>query len=491
MAEFKYQKIINSTIEAINSGVIRSKLLSVRQYARQHHLGISTVTLAYQELERLGWITAEPKRGYFVCPKQIAQQAPSYGNKINRVKPGQELATAVQFSFNDPNILPLSCTAPGSVLDHEALLNRLHRHALKHRPYKLIMQDPIEGILALRQEICRHLFKTGQTFSPTQIQVTNGRHEGLLIALTAVKAHRRSIAIETPISFYFQSILKQLDIEVIEVPIQTDYSRELELLNKAHEEIGFDTYLINPNFGDPTGRVLRDEDKDRLLTWAEHKGVTLIEYDRGELCFDGTRPTTLASLAKSNGHSAQLISIGDFCDTISPAIGLGYLICINTVHACQLTKQIVAEEPNITLQQMLAELMRTDNYFKLTNKLRAQLRLQHTQAQTILAPLADLGVYMSQPKGGPCIWLQLPAPCNSITLWHKVIEAKLSIAPGAMFSFNQGYAAFFRITFALPWDLGMETGLKLLVNIVTDYILSSRSESITTPLVPEVASPRQ
>ncbi len=475
MAEFKYQKIINSTIDGIHSGAISGKLLSVRQYAKQHQLGISTVTLAYQELERQGWITAEPKRGYFVCPKQTTQQAPDYGNKINRVRAGQELATAVQFSFNDPNILPLSCTAPGSVLDHEKLLNKLHRQVLKRRPYKLLMQDPIEGITALRKEICRHLFKTGQTFSPDQLLITNGRHEGLLIALTAVKARHQAIAIETPISFYFQSILKQLDIEVIEVPIQVDYQQELYLLTQAYDEIGFNTYMINPNFGDPTGRVLSDENKMQLLHWAEQRGVSIIEYDRGELYFDSTRPSTLASLAQLGHRSLQLISIGDFCDTVSPSMGLGYLVCLNTLDECLLTKQIVAEEPNLALQHMLTDMMHSDDYSKLTNKLRAQLRIQYTQTYAILEPLSHLGVYMSQPQGGPCIWLKLPAPCSSIILWQRVIDAKLSIAPGTMFSFNQEYTEFFRITFALPWEMGMESGLKQLVNIVTDYIHSSRA----------------
>lgn len=483
MAEFKYQKIINSTIEGIHSGAISGKLVSIRKYAKLHQIGISTVTLAYQELERMGWIQAEPKRGYFVSPKPKQHQPPNYGCKVNRVKAGQELATAVQFSFNDPDILPLSCTAPSSVLDHELLLNRLHRKVLKHRPYKLMMQDPIEGITELRQEICRHLFKAGQSFSPDQLLMTNGRHEGLLIALTSVKAHHQAIAIETPISFYFQSILKQLDIDVIEVPIQADYQQELSLLSQAHDELGFNTYLVNPNFGDPTGRVLCDEDKISLIQWAERRQVTIIEYDRGELCFNNARPNTLASLAQHNSHSLQLISIGDFYDTVSPSMGLGYLICINTLDTCVLTKQIVAEEPSMSLQHMLLELMRNGGYFKLINKLNNQLRLQYTQTQALLAPLAELGVYMSQPQGGPCIWLQLPPPCSSTVLWQRVIDAKLSIAPGTMFSFEQNYEAFFRITFALPWELGMEAGLKQLVNIIAEYIQEPAAKKAQAPAI--------
>ncbi|BAJ03889.1 aminotransferase-like domain-containing protein [Shewanella violacea] len=473
MAEFKYQKIVDEIIRAIESGIFsdklgRNKLESVRRYARDKGVGVSTVTQAYYELERLGWIYSEPKRGYFIASRRTLNQ-PDYGSSIKRVHGELDLASAVQYSFNDPDILPLSCTAPSTVIDQELLLNRLHKQVLRHRPYKLLMQDPIEGIPELRHEICRHLLGSGQVFEKDKVLVTNGRQEGLLLALTAAKSIGKLVAVESPVSFYFQAILKQFNGDVIEVPMQSNYTYELSLLSKAHKEQGFDTYLVNPNFADPTGRVLSVEDKRALIEWAIEHDVTLIEYDRGELYFGGRRPVTIASLVTQT-CPCRVISIGDFYDTISPAISLGYLLCSNTFVSCQFAKQTVAEEPSIALQYMVANLMSSGEYKTLLRKLRAQMNVNYQQARSLMLSVLDDSVYMSQPAGGPCIWLKLPEGYSSEKLWARVIKEKLSIAPGAMFSFTHEYDEYFRISFALPWNDKMKYGLVRLAELIQEFI---------------------
>lgn len=473
LAKFKYQNIVDEIIRAIESGIFSdksgsNKLESVRRYARDKGVGVSTVTQAYYELERLGWIYSEPKRGYFIASRRALTQ-PDYGSSIKRIHAELDLANAVQYSFNDPDILPLSCTAPCTVIDQELLLNRLHKQVLKHRPYKLLMQDPIEGIPELRHEICRHLLRSGQVFLKDQVLITNGRQEGLLLALTAAKAIGKTVAVESPVSFYFQAMLKQFNTDVIEVPMQGRYADELTLLSKAHKEQKFDTYLVNPNFADPTGRVLSVEDKQALIAWASEHDVTLIEYDRGELYFGATRPVAIVSLV-TKIRPCRVISIGDFYDTISPTISLGYLICNDTFIACQCTKQIIAEEPSIALQHMVANLMSSGEYHTLTGKLRNQMNTNYLKMKSSMSSVLGDSVYMSQPKGGPCIWFKLPEGYSSEALWSRVISEKLSIAPGSMFSFTSNYTCYFRITFALPWNNKMESGVIRLAEVIRDYL---------------------
>jgi DNA-binding transcriptional MocR family regulator len=485
MANFKYRKIVDDIIQAITLGTLQHKLDSVRDYAKIKGVGVSTVTQAYHELQRLGWIHAQPKRGYFVSHQQSvkqaithAQQQPDYGKNYNRIQAGQDLARAVQYSFNDPDILPLSCTAPSTVIDNELILIRLHKQVLKHRPYKLQMQDPIEGLLALRQQICRHLLRSGQVLSPRQVLIINGRQEGLLLALTAAKGQHQTIAASSPLSFYFQSMLSQLASDVIEVPIQANYDDELALLSAAYNTQPFDSYLIDPNFADPTGRELTPANKLALISWATDHKVTLIEYDRSEFYFATQRPVTLGALAaeqvNKNPHlsDCKVISIGDFYDTVSTSISLGYLLCINTLDACLFTRQTIAEEPGLTRQHIITNLLSSGQYQQILNKLRAQLRSNYLQTQHLLrATLADK-IYISQPDGGPTLWLKLPEGYSSETLWHRVIAAKLSIAPGSMFSLSQQYDCFFRITFGLPWNEKMQAGISTLAQVIDEYIQS-------------------
>ncbi|WP_051484730.1 PLP-dependent aminotransferase family protein [Shewanella waksmanii] len=482
MANFKYQQIVAQMISDIEAGTLQHKLPSVRSLAARKQCGVSTVVQAYHQLERLGWIEAKPKQGYFVLPKMAAETAstvPNYGRQINRVVAGLTLDAAVQYSFNDPSILPLSCTAPSTVLDLEVTLNRLHKAAIKQRPYQLWMQDPIEGVAPLRAGICQQLKLSGQFFNIDQVLITNGRQEGLLVALHAAKVLQSAIAVESPMSFYFQSMLKQLNAEVIEIPMQQDYDDELALLSAAHASKPFSGYLVNPNFADPTGRVLSETDKQKLIDWAIQHDVTLIEYDRGELYFGRHRPITLASLVAS-GSKCKLISIADFYDTVSPTISLGYLLCINTFAACQLTKQVLAEDPSIALQHMMQRMLETGDYAKHLVKLRQQIRLNYTRTMVILRPylpqLSAAGVYVSQPEGGPCLWFRLPGGYSSEQFWHVVIAQKLAIAPGSMFSLANNYSGFFRITFALPWNDEMEQGIILFARLLAEFVGGNHSD---------------
>ncbi|ACJ31496.1 Aminotransferase/transcriptional regulator, GntR family [Shewanella piezotolerans WP3] len=472
MAVFKYRKIVDEITTAIELGQLTGKLMSVRALAKQKKLGVSTVVQAYHELERLGWIVAKPKRGYFVI-STVRAKPPNYGRQINRVLAGLSLDKAVQYSFNDNDILPLSCTAPSTVIDPEQLLGQLHKKALAKRPYKLWMQDPIEGVSEFRLAICQHLSRSQQHFRYDQLLITNGRQEGLLLALIAAKALNRPIAVESPMSFYFQTMLKQFNAEVVEIPMQADYRDELALMSTAYNSQAFATYLVNPNFADPTGRVLSVSEKELLIEWAEQRDVTLIEYDRGELHFDNERPVTIASLVKEQS-SCRVICIADFYDTISPSISLGYLVCINSFDECQFAKQTVAEEPSIVLQYMLQQMMQSGRYQKHLRHLRNQLKQNYTATIALLRPhLAAINteqLYISQPAGGPCIWFKLPNNLSSHVLWHKMVEKKLSIAPGAMFTLGEGYDNFFRVTFALPWNESMIKGISLLGEIVAEFI---------------------
>ncbi|WP_170940677.1 PLP-dependent aminotransferase family protein [Pseudoalteromonas sp. NBT06-2] len=376
MSNFIYKKISSEIIQAISVGILQQgeKLDSVRKLAKKREIGVSTASHVYAELEKSGWIYAVEKKGYFVASKEnqyscINKQ--SYGDAfLSHTELSQlPLENALQYSFNDPNILPLSCTTPSTVVDAETMLNRLHRKVIKHRPYRMLMQDPNAGIKPLRDEISRHYLNSGQIINQKDLLITNGRKDGLVIAIQALKLQKSCIAIEAPCSFFFQSLLQQYNIKTTLVPIQADFRIELALLDQAFQAEKFKAYLFNPNFNDPTGRVLSTKEKRQIITWAEKNDVVLIEYDRSELHFFGQRPKSISSLLSENSK-CRVISIVDFYDTVSASISLGYLICKNTYKECLFAKQINSEEPNICLQYILLEMMQSGEYQKFVDKVR-------------------------------------------------------------------------------------------------------------------------
>ena len=472
MAQFKYQQHCNAIIAAINDGTLQhgDKLESVRALAKRGGIGVSTAAHVYSELERQGWVKAVPKKGYFVFRPKAAV-TPSYGEHFVgssdlRALP---LQTAVQYSLSMHDVLPLSCTAPSSVLDAEQMLNTAHRSALKARPYQLIYSDYHEDTTALRKAIAAHLYKDGIQVQPNDILLTNGRSDGLAIALRACGLLQGTVAIEAPSSYFFQAVLQQHGVETLAIPMQPGFDDELALLDKAHKQSGFGAYLFNPNYNDPTGRVLTVEQKRQFIEWAMKAGVTLIEYDRSELHFGEHRPVTTSALVDRH-ERCRVISISDFYDTLSDRFGLGYLICRNTRQDCELSGQIASESPLMASQQMMLSMLASGAYRRHVNKLRRQLASQCQRMQAILEPVLDERVYISRPEGGPCLWIGLPEGYSSQDLWQRLIEQKVAIAPGCLFTNTPQFDHYFRVTFGLPWDDWMEQGVHALGRTMAEIL---------------------
>jgi len=199
-----------------------------------------------------------------------------------------------------------------------------------------------------------------------------------------------------------------------------------------------------------------------------------IKYDRGDLYFSGQRPAPLTTLLSENSN-CQIITIADFYDTVSDRLGMGYLICKNTYKQCVFSQQATSDYPMVSLQLMLLELFKTGHYQKLLTKIRGQLTQQCVWMKRILTEQLRLEIesgelYISEPSGGPCLWIGLPEGYSSHLLWEKLIEQNIAIAPGGMFVKQEVFERYFRVTFGLPWDEEMGRGVELLAKTIKLYL---------------------
>ncbi|MBM7074455.1 GntR family transcriptional regulator [Shewanella sp. 202IG2-18] len=143
MNNYKYKQLWGLLNKQIDSGVLVEKLPSVRQFAAENDVSISTVLKAYAELETQGKVVAEPKRGYFIQQPQFhpsqryIYHGYNYGAHSVSVSLGKDIYQEVQYSLNDPSLLPLSSTAPSSVVDSSLQLTRLARKCLTAEIFKL------------------------------------------------------------------------------------------------------------------------------------------------------------------------------------------------------------------------------------------------------------------------------------------------------------------------------------------------------------------
>ncbi len=457
MSDFKYQTLQQTIEEGIKSGVYTDKLPSVRNLAKTNQVSIATVQKCYETLERMGLIEAKPKRGYFVC-SQSKSELDDYGSDYYLVEGGLVEEEQVLSSLNDESLITMSSTAPSSVVNNEPIISKHHKKVFDKSIYQYQVNDEIQGSSSLRQTLSQFLLRQGQQISPADLHIVSGRREGLLVALIGTQSVGGTIAVESPTSFYFKSVVSRVCKNVVEIPLQTDFQQELALLDAAYLEHKFSTYLVNPSFQDPTGRLLSDSNKLDLLNWAKRRQVTLIEYDRSELYLGSCKPKSLTHLAREV-KGVSVVGIQDFFDTISTRINMGFLLTVNTADMISNAQHTVTEEANLHTQNILQSLIHSGQYEKLLDKLRTQLRQNYFKTQQLLIDnLPDSAKYRAI-KGGPCLWFKSEQK-SSLEIWRILIEQGVAIAPGNMFGFHCNFEDYFRITFALPWNTELALAIK-------------------------------
>jgi DNA-binding transcriptional MocR family regulator len=76
------------------------------------------------------------------------------------------------------------------------------------------------------------------------------------------------------------------------------------------------------------------------------------------------------------------------------------------------------------------------------------------------------GTKATRPTGGMCLWVELPSEVSALTVFHRAMAAKISTAPGPLFSAKQRFHNFIRLNFGNPWTERIEGAVQQLGNIV-------------------------
>ena len=76
------------------------------------------------------------------------------------------------------------------------------------------------------------------------------------------------------------------------------------------------------------------------------------------------------------------------------------------------------------------------------------------------------GTKVTRPSGGMCLWIELPPVINALAVYEQALAAKISIAPGPIFSAKQKFQNFIRLNCGNPWSDAIENAIRKLGQII-------------------------
>lgn len=469
-----YLQVADGLERMIDDDILKigDKLPSVRVLSDEYGISMGTAFQAYYHLEGKGLIESRPKSGYYVrfnhrrfpdLPKMIQPDSISHDVSVKEMIGSIYSDIA---SLKD-KVINFALAVPDASLLPIAKINKSVMAALRNNKDSCINYEHTQGNIELRKQISKLAFNWGGKINPNDIIITGGCLEAMILCIKAVTKPGDTVAVESPNYFGVLQALESMELKVVEISSSPVTGLELDSLGKAIKKYPIKACVVVPNFNNPLGGCMPDENKKKLVEIITKNNIPLIEDDiYGELYFGKKRPRT----CKYYDTKGMVMHCSSLSKSLSPGYRIGWTIPGKFFEQVKQIKRIHnISSPTLT-QAAMAHFLQNGRYEYHLKNLRKAL---HTQCLKYVQAIIDhfpADTKVSRPLGGFVLWVQLNKKVNTFKLRTDAIRHNISIVPGKIFSASCNYNHFIRISFGKPWNDDADYGLMMLGKLIKKMI---------------------
>lgn len=467
---FRYEKVADRVARMIEAGTIRpgERVPSVRKLSRESGVSISTILQAYLWLESRGFIEARPQSGFYarinprrLPPEPEVSSPPTMAGPVNL----GDLVVQVMQAARDPEFVPFGAACPSPQLFPTERLHRAQSSVIRRIGAQAHTYDISPGNQELRRQIARRSIHAGCDLTTEDIVITCGCIEALNLCLRAVTSPGDVVAVESPTYFGILQILENLKLKALEVATHPRDGVDLAALQTALRKQKVAACLLMPNFHNPLGGCMPEENKKELVKMLASKDIPLIEDDiYGDLPYGPRRPVT----AKSFDQKGLVLLCSSFSKILSPGYRIGWTAPGRFQKKVDRLKLMSTMGTGTLPQLVLAEFLNRGRYDRYLKSIRTAYQ---SQAQLIAEGVGKYfpqGTRVTRPSGGVVLWVEMPPSVDAVELYRRAFEKKISIAPGNIFSCKKQYRNFIRLNCGQIWSDRLDRALLTLGQMAHD-----------------------
>lgn len=434
---FAYQAVyryLSTLVNEVAPGT-RKKLPSLRDLSRRLKVSISTIQYAYSLLESEGRIYSVAKSGYFAMPPG------SRGVCQNE----KDMLQTMQYYANRPDMLVLSRVEPTALMSLDNPLLMLERELLRQNPrWQGSIRQPC-GELELRAALAARYTRSAQHYwCADDVYIGVDVRAVLEIMLSALELRGSTVLVSSPCSWMILRVLQAAGLRIIEVPLCQAGRLDLEQFKRLLRSEPVRLVLLCSGVNAPQGSLMPESDKRAIARLLEFHGTWLLENDLdGEFCFGDEPGQKLRDLVNPD----RLLVFSSLERIDGPEAPYGYLLSRH--FSAQLQRHFL-------LRSFRMPPVRQRAIARLYRKGRVDLHLQHLRRylQECLHGLArqlqeHLGeqLHLSLPMGGAGLWTRVVEPVEPRRVFERLLERRIVIAPGEIFSLQGLHRQYFRLGF--------------------------------------------
>lgn len=477
--KFLYVRLANEMEQQILSGEYGAgeKLPSLRKLHASTGRSISTVYQAYVELENRGVVEVREKSGFYARPLlSNILPLPSKGRK--QVKPHKVtinvLSAIHQNVLNNPKMLPFgTAMAAAELLPGKQLAAAVRSVAAGYQNSDRLGYGFPTGEPELQKEIAKRHIGFQEKVEKEEIIITHGCMNAIDLCLRSVARPGDTILLESPTFLCYLQLIEDLNMKALEVPADPDKGLNMNILLQILDEHDVRAALLNSTFHNPLGYDMEESCKRQLVEIFAERGVPIIEDDiYGELYFGETRPTPLKAFDQQGG----VLYCSSFSKSLAPDLRVGWTMpgrFREKVKRLKFNATISSAQLN---QLVVAEFLGSGAYDRHLRRMRNNLKKQASEMALAIARHFPKATKISAPKGGLCLWVELPDSVDSLQLFRHAEKKNISILPGALCSGMGQYDHCIRLTYAHIWSKQKERGIETLAKLVHSLMKGRSSE---------------
>ncbi|WP_374354859.1 PLP-dependent aminotransferase family protein [Chitinimonas sp.] len=454
-----YATLANEIAAQIGAGTLKvgERLPSLRELRDRRGVSLSTVSEAFRLLEDRGLIEARPQSGFFV--RTVRETPP-----VSRPKPTPAAVTVnkrlwdyLQLTHGLRHGFCYAVMAPECFPNNQ--LHKLMNEALKSKPTLLSEYGGTRGLEGLRRQVARHAMEWGGQFTADDVQITAGGIEALNLALRATTQPGDVVAVESPTYFGLLQLFEAMGLKALEIPTDPMHGISLPALELASRDGAVAACVLMPNFSNPTGSLMSDDNKQALVKLLAERQIPLIEDDiYGEFYQGRERPRP----AKAFDETGNVLYVASFTKLVAPGMRVGWIAPGRYRERVQILKYINTFSTPAVTQATLARFLESGGYDQHMRRLRRMCADQLAQLSDGLARYFPAGTRWTQPQGGYLCWVALPAGADATRLLQSAVAEDISFAPGPLFSARHSYRNYLRLCSGEPWTPTVDARLRRL-----------------------------
>lgn len=466
-----YRQICQRLREAILSGELAEGTRLPTERALAGALGVNRTTVmnAYNELASEGLIEGHVGRGTLVRHRHFAHLDESFepetaswllglpAGERELLGPDALLLSELTSAGEQHEIISLTAGTPAPDLLPAEMLTGIFADGLLNARQNALGYCPVEGLHSLRREIAVWMRQRGIPIETEQILILSGSTQGVGLVGRMLLNPGDEVVVEVPTYLGAVQAFRALQARIIGVPTDSDGIR-VDLLESILARHRPRLIYLQPTFQNPTGVVMSQDRRRRLLLLSRRYSTPVLEDDPySVIFFEGKRPQPLKALDTSE----QVIYLSTFSKILAPGLRVAWLAAPEPmIERLSLHKQVFDLNTNAIGQWCVSEILRRGLLNDHLQLLRERYEAKRDLMLHAIQQYWPREVRVSHPQGGFHLWCRLPGDLRTRTLLREAANERVAFVIGEPFHVEGGGQQEFRLSFAYPAEEDIEEAIK-------------------------------